>query len=312
MAGPPPATAAVRVAVRRAIADLTPGAPVTAAVSGGADSLALAAALAFVRPGSAAVVVDHRLQDGSAAAAGRAAEQCEGLGLSACVMTVAVAGRGEGPARDARLAALAATGATVLLGHTLDDQAETVLLGLARGSGSRSLAGMAAVRGPFRRPLLALPRALVRLACGQSGLTPWEDPHNSDPAYARVRVRTAALPALEAALGPGVAAALARSAAALREDADALDALAEAAATDDVAVLSALPAAVRARVLKRFAEAACGSPVTSAHVTALRALVEHWAGQGPVALPGGVRVERAGPRLACVHDGRAHHGPVPD
>jgi hypothetical protein len=150
VAGPPPATAAVRVAVRRAIADLTPGAPVTAAVSGGADSLALAAALAFVRPGSAAVVVDHRLQDGSAAAAGRAAEQCAGLGLSACVMTVAVAGRGEGPARDARLAALAATGATVLLGHTLDDQAETVLLGLARGSGSRSLAGMAAGRSGDR------------------------------------------------------------------------------------------------------------------------------------------------------------------
>lgn len=312
MAGPPPSTAAVRLAVRRAIADLPPAAPVTAAVSGGSDSLALAAALAFVRPGSAAVVVDHQLQDGSAAVAGRAAEQCAGLGLSARVVTVVVEGRGEGPAREARLAALAATDATVLLGHTLDDQAETVLLGLARGSGSRSLAGMAAVRGPFRRPLLALPRALVRQACDQAGLTPWEDPHNSDPAYARVRVRTAALPALEAALGPGVALALARSAAALREDADALDALADVAATDDVAALLALPAAVRSRVLKRFADAVCGQPVTSAHVSALRALVEQWAGQGPVALPGGVCVERAGPRLACVHDGRAHHGPVRD
>ncbi len=312
MAGPPPSTAAVRVAVRRAVTDLPPGAPVAAAVSGGADSLALAAALAFVRPGSAAVVVDHGLQDGSAAVAHRAAEQCGRLGLAARVVTVVVAGRGEGPAREARLAALAATGATVLLGHTLDDQAETVLLGLARGSGSRALAGMAAVRAPFRRPLLALPRALVRQACDEAGLAPWEDPHNTDPAYARVRVRTAALPVLETALGPGIAAALARSAAALREDADALDALADVAATDDVAALLALPAAVRSRVLKRFAETACGHPVTSSQVTAMRVLVEQWAGQGPVALPGGVRVERAGPRLACAHDAGAHHGPVPD
>jgi len=300
VAGPSPAVAAVRVAVRRALADLAAAAPVTAAVSGGADSLALAAALAHVRPGSGAVVVDHGLQDGSAAVAARAAGQCAGLGLSARVVAVRVDGSGEGPARAARLAALEATGGTVLLGHTLDDQAETVLLGLARGSGARSLAGMAAVRGPFRRPLLGLPRGLVRQACADAGLVAWEDPHNTDPAYARVRARAVALPALEAALGPGVAAALARSAAALREDADALDALAAAAATNEVAALAALPAAVRVRVLKRLAEQACGARVTSAHLAALRALVESWTGQGAVCLPGGVRVERRGPRLVCL------------
>ncbi len=297
MTGPPAALAAVRSAVRSALADLPAEAPVAAAVSGGADSLALAAGLAHVRPGSAAVVVDHRLQAGSGPVADAAAAQCAALGLAARVVAVAVAGPGEGPARDARLAALAATGATVLLGHTLDDQAETVLLGLGRGAGARALAGMAAVRGPFRRPLLTLPRALVRQACADAGLVPWEDPHNDDPAYARVRVRAAALPALEAALGPGVAAALARSAAALREDADALDAWAAAAMTDDVAVLAALPAAVRSRVLKTLAERACGAAVTSAHVGALRALVDAWHGQGPVALPGGVRVARRGARL---------------
>ena len=300
MPGPPEAVAAVRVAVRRALADLDPGAPVVAGVSGGADSLALAAGLAAARPGSRALVVDHGLQDGSDEVAARAAGQCAGLGLAADVVRVQVTGRGEAPARQARLAVLEATGATVLLGHTLDDQAETVLLGLARGSGARALAGMAAVRGPFRRPLLGLPRELVRSACAQSGLVAWEDPHNTDPASARVRVRAAALPALEAALGPGVAAALARSAAALREDADALDALAAEAATDEVARLAALPAAVRSRVLKRWAEAACGSAVTSAHVSALRAVVEDWSGQGAVALPGGVRVARRGPRLVSL------------
>ena len=298
VSGPPAATAAVRAAVRRALADLPADAPVLAGVSGGADSLALAAGLAFVRPGSAALVVDHDLQEGSAATAARAREQCAQLGLRAQVVRVRVDGPGEGPAREARLDALAAAGGTVLLGHTLDDQAETVLLGLARGAGARALAGMAAVRGPFRRPLLGLPRALVRAACAQAGLHPAQDPHNADPAYARARVRTSALPALEAALGPGVAAALARSAASLREDADALDALAAAAVTDDVDLLAALPAAVRARVLKRWAEQACGAAVTSAHVAALRALVEHWTGQGPVALPGGGHVERRERRLA--------------
>ena len=298
MTGPPAATAAVRGAVRRALADLPADAPVLAGVSGGADSLALAAGLASVRPGSAAVVVDHDLQAGSAATAARAAQQCAQLGLRASVVRVHVLGAGEGPAREARLAALAAAGGTVLLGHTLDDQAETVLLGLARGAGARALSGMAAVRGPFRRPLLGLPRALVRAACAQAGLDPAQDPHNADPAYARVRVRTDALPALEVALGPGVAAALARSAASLREDADALDALAADAVTDDVDLLAALPAAVRARALKRWAESACGAAVTSAHVAALRALVEQWTGQGPVALPGGGRVERRARRLA--------------
>ncbi len=297
MPGPPAAVAAVRAAVRSALTDLPRDAPVVAAVSGGADSLALAAALAHERPGSGAAVVDHGLQPGSRAVADAAAAQCAGLGLRAAVLPVVVAGTGEGPARAARLAALEGTGATVLLGHTRDDQAETVLLGLARGSGARSLAGMAAVRGRYRRPLLGLPRALVRRACADAGLVPWEDPHNADPAYARVRVRHAALPALEDALGPGVAAALARSAATLREDADALDALAAAAATDDVDALAALPAAVRSRVLHALAARACGRAVTADHVRALRDLVEHWHGQGAVGLPGGVLVARRDRRL---------------
>ena len=316
MTGPPAATAAVRVAVRRSLAGLRAAAPVAAAVSGGADSLALAAALAFVRPGSSALVVDHGLQPGSAHVAARAAEQCRALGLSAHVLRPpassppapargraarAVGGGPEAAARALRYAALDAAAdelglVAVLLGHTRDDQAETVLLGLARGSGTRALAGMAEVRGRYRRPLLDVSRRTTAAACTEAGLEPWDDPHNDDAAYARVRVRATVLPLLERELGPGVTAALARTARLLREDADALDALAPD--TDEVAVLAALPAALRSRSLKRWAERACGTAVTAAHVDALRSLVEDWHGQGPVALPSGVRARREGTRLA--------------
>ena len=311
MSGPPAATAAVRLAVRRALRDLPPAAAVAVAVSGGADSLALAAAVAFERPASRAFVVDHALQPGSSSVAIRAAEQCRTLGLVATVLTGSAVGASGGPeaaARTIRYAALDAAAqaygsVAVLLGHTRDDQAETVLLGLSRGAGARALAGMAGVRGRYRRPLLQLDRAATRQACREAGLQPWHDPYNDDPAYARVRVRGEVMPVLEAALGPGVAAALARSAGQLREDADALDAL-----TPDLPVeprcteLAALLPAVRARALKRWAEAATGLALTSAHVDALRALVERWRGQGPVALPGGGRVSRVEGRLTFAGD----------
>jgi len=305
--GPPAETAAVRLAVRRSLTDVD--GPVAAAVSGGADSLALAAALAFERPGSYALVVDHGLQPGSDRVAARAARQCAELGLQARVLAAATGPAGGGPeaaARAARYTALDQArsqlgGVAVLLGHTRDDQAETVLLGLARGAGARSLAGMAAVRGPYRRPLLGLQRSQVRRACAQAGLAPWEDPQNASPDLARARVRSRVLPLLEAELGPGVAAALARTADQLREDADALDALTPRLPTSpDVDGLAALPGALRGRALKRWAESGCRGAVTSAHVDALRALVEDWRGQGPVALPGGVRAQRREGRLHFV------------
>jgi tRNA(Ile)-lysidine synthase len=283
--GPPAATAAVRLAVRRSLAGLD--GPVTAAVSGGADSLALAAALAFERPGSGAVLVDHQLQEGSAGVAARAADQCRQLGLEARVLT-GQAEPGEAGARALRYRLLDTVPGTVLLGHTRDDQAETVLLGLVRGSGARALAGMAPVRGRYRRPLLDLTRATTAQACREAGLEPWQDPHNDDPAFTRVRLR-----ALLAEVGTE---GLARSARLLREDADALDAL--AVPTDDVAELERQLPAVRGRSLKAWAEQRCGRAVTSAHVEALRALVEDWHGQGAVWLPGGGAVTREGGRLA--------------
>ncbi len=311
MSGPPPATAAVRSAVRRCLADLPADALVLAAVSGGPDSLALAGALAFERPeGVGALVVDHGLQADSAAVADRAAQRCLAMGLDPVeVLPVEVGATGgggpEARARDARYAALTEAAerlgaAAVLLGHTLDDQAETLLLGLGRGSGARSLSGMAPVRGVFRRPLLEIDRTTTRAACTDSGLSAWDDPHNSDPSYARVRVRREVLPVLSDALGRGIVPALARTARLLREDADALDALTPSLpAEPSVAELESLVPALRARALKAWAAERCEGAITSAHVDALRALIEDWHGQGAVALPGGVRVTRADGRLTA-------------
>ncbi|GIG23051.1 tRNA(Ile)-lysidine synthase [Cellulomonas chitinilytica] len=325
MSGPDPRVAAIRSAVTDAVADLPDGALVLVACSGGPDSLALAAGLAFVADRSrraerpvalraGAVVVDHGLQPGSSDAAAAAADACRRLGLDpVLVVAVDVAGPG-GPEAAARAArhdafekAASDTGAAaVLLGHTLDDQAETVLLGLARGSGARSLAGMPATRGVLRRPLLALRRADTVAACEALGLEPWHDPTNAadhPAAGARSRVRDRVLPVLEDVLGPGVAAALARTAAQLREDAAALDALAGVLLADatqavtgrhdglvglDCATLAAAPDAVRRRALRAAAlTAGCpGGALHRTHVLALDALVVGWHGQGPAALPG--------------------------
>ena len=285
-----------------------------AACSGGADSLALAAALAHEAPRcglrAGGVTVDHALQPGSAGRAREVAGALTGLGLEpvAC-LRVAVSrepghGGPEAAARTARYAALAdaahRTGAVaVLLAHSRDDQAESVLLGLARGSGTRSLAGMPSSRGPYRRPLLGVGRATLRSACESLGLRPWDDPQNADPAFARARVRHQALPALESALGPGVAEALARSARQFRADAEALDELAAAHAEQargadgawEAGLLAGLPDAIRTRVLRQAAVAAGCPPgaLTAAHVGALDALVTSWHGQRWTDLPGGVR-----------------------
>ncbi|MEV4842107.1 tRNA lysidine(34) synthetase TilS [Micromonospora matsumotoense] len=241
-----PSVAAIRVAVRRALAGLPAEGPVLVACSGGADSLALAVATAFVasRLGRQAglVTVDHGLQAGSAERAAAVAEWAGRAGLAPVeAVAVTVAGRPGGPeaaARQARYQALADAArrhraAAVLLGHTRDDQAETVLLALARGAGPRGLSAMPARRDlagvPLLRPLLDVTRAQTRDACAALGLAPWQDPHNTDPSYARARVRADVLPALVAALGEGVLDNLARTARLLAADTAALDALAAAA-----------------------------------------------------------------------------------
>ncbi len=341
MSGPPAAVAATRSAVRATLARAGPGARVLVACSGGADSLALAAATAAeaLRLGvlAGAVVVDHGLQDGSADVAATAADQCRRLGLDpvrALPVRVRPGGGPEASARAARHAALEEAAADlgagiVLLGHTRDDQAEQVLLGLLRGSGSRSLAGIPPVRGVFHRPFLAVTRAETGAACAAAGLVPWQDPHNEDRAHARVRVRSW-LAGLEDELGPGIGAALARSASQLREDADLLDALADEAADriagaasddparddpasdggarDGVAVddLAALSRPVRTRVWRRLLVRA-GAPagrLGSRHTQACDALVTGWHGQGPVHVPGPLQVSRGDGRVFIARPAR--------
>ncbi len=301
MTGPAPSVAEVRVAVRRATADLAPATPIGVAFSGGADSLALLAAAAFLRPAVTALVVDQGWGPGSAAAAAGAATRARTLGVDAAVLA-GPAPREEAAARTARYAALDAAADArgldvVLLGHTRDDQAETVLLALARGSGARSLAGMAPVRGRYRRPLLGVNRATTRAACDAAALQPYEDPANDDPAFTRVRVR-ALLPELALALGHDVTANLAATARLLRDDADLLDLLARQAGTNEVAALAALPPALRRRVLHGL-----GPALTAAHVDALEALVLDWHGQGPVSLPGGAVAVRRSGRITVVPGG---------
>ena len=339
MAGPDPDVAAARLAVRRCLADLAPGAVVVVACSGGADSLALLDATVFeARAGGWRVLgatVDHGLQPGSDEVAARVVGQMAALGADETTTARVRVEGGPGPeaaARRARHAVLEevagrAGAAALLLGHTLDDQAETVLLGLARGSGGRSVAGMRRAYGVVRRPLLDLRRSQLRRACAARGIEPWEDPHNADPAFARVRVRTRVLPVLEAELGPGVTETLARTGEQLRPDMELLDDLAgtayarcRAAAPGrhredapervetvptpgpvalDVAALAAEPAPLRTRVLHRAALDA-GAPAAElahGHVVALDALVTGWRGQRWVDLPGHRRGWREGGTL---------------
>ncbi|MDO5094152.1 MAG: tRNA lysidine(34) synthetase TilS [Propionibacteriaceae bacterium] len=287
--------AALRVA--RAVALRLPAGPVLVGVSGGADSLALALGAAWAAPRSGAqvrcVVVDHGLQPGSAEVADGVAATLRERGLRAEVRRVTVTDGGglEAAAREARLAALTRDGHPVLLGHTLDDQAETVLLGLLRGSGLRSLAGMAPVRGLLRRPLLGLRRADTEAACRDWGVDWWRDPMNQDPRFARVRAR-AALALLDDQLGRDLAVALARTARLAAADADYLDSLAVAARAQladgdalDVAGLTDLPEALRGRVLLAWLREL--GAAEQVHVDAVTALVDVWHGQGPVAVPGG-------------------------
>ncbi|MCT9006294.1 tRNA lysidine(34) synthetase TilS [Streptomyces rhizosphaerihabitans] len=302
--------------------DGSPTPVVLVACSGGADSMALASALAFEAPKlgirAGGITVDHGLQPGSDLRADEVVLRLTELGLAPAESIAVTVGRDGGPeaaARDARYAALDCAAerhgaSAILLGHTRDDQAETVLLGLARGSGIRSLSGMAAVSGAdgrYRRPFLHLDRQTARKACMVQSLPVWDDPHNADPAYTRSRLRHEGLPALEKALGKGVVEALARTAQLSRDDADALDAWAsqaeasvrDAAGLLECAKLYVLPPAVRRRILRRAAIEA-GAPAGSLfarHIEEIDRLITGWRGQGAINLPGKVVAQRQGGRL---------------
>ncbi len=311
-------TVAIRSAVRSALKDCTAGDLVLVAVSGGADSLALAYALSLEAPKMSVriegVSVDHQLQSQSSVQAEKVVAALLKMGIEkthVVKVDVEITDGLEASARRARYAALDAcaekTGAVfVFLGHTRDDQSESVLLGLTRGSGARSLSAMAARNGRYIRPLLSITREETLGACAEAQLDPWDDPHNADKTFTRVRVRHDVIPHLEKNLGPGISAALARTASLLRDDADALDQLAEAEFVShqplslDISRLEKLPKAIRTRVL-RMAIYAAGAPsgsISADHIAPIEALITDWSGQGPSDLPGGVRVSRISGRLS--------------
>jgi len=312
------ATLVLRSAVRPWLAQFSPGENILIAVSGGADSLALAASLYLesqeLSINLIPIIVDHSLQEGSAVVAEQTAQTLTKLGfhqIKIVKVDVEISDGLEASARRARYAAfdLALTefsAASIFLGHTLNDQAETVLLGLTRGSGTRSLSGMAAASPDrkYLRPFLEVDRATTVASCSELGIKFWSDPHNENENFTRVKVRKNILPLMESELGPGISESLARSSRILREDADALDQLAteHLASHPDLIIeeLTVLTKAVRVRVL-RSAIYAAGAPhgtLTADHIAPVEALVTSWKGQGEVSLPGGVKVSRISGRLS--------------
>ncbi len=273
------------------------------ALSGGPDSLALTAIAASLRP-TTALIVDHGLQPDSAAVAATAQRQAEQVGcVDAQVLCVQVGGEGgpEAAARSARYRALSAArdDRPVLLAHTLDDQAETVLLGLGRGSGARSIAGMRSYDPPWCRPLLGVRRETTHAACAELGLSAWHDPHNSDQRFTRSRLRHEVLPLLEEVLGGGVAEALARTATALRSDTGLIDSLIDQAMSTaetsdglDADVLTALPDPVRRGVIRRWLISGGGISLTDKQIRGVDRLVTAWRGQGGVAVGSTLRNQR--------------------
>lgn len=313
----------IRLAVRSELEDIAAGDSVLVAASGGADSSALAAALLLECKTKSikviALIIDHGLQKNSADVTHETKRTLTKIGyenIEIRRVSVEITDGLEASARRARYQALndvanSHNAVAVFLGHTRDDQAETVLLGLARGSGSRSLSGMAARVDRYRRPLLSITRAQTEAACEEAGIKFWQDPHNQSMEFTRVRVREVVLPTMEKEIGPGISDALARSAKLLRDDADALDYLSDEIfsklepASLDISKLESQPRAIRTRILRKaiyLAGAPQGS-LSAEHIEPVEALITAWKGQGPISLPGGVTVARISGRLSLSKSG---------
>lgn len=323
------ATLQLRQVVRPWLQDVT--ARIGIGVSGGADSLALAIALVAEckkeKIETFGIIIDHQLQDGSDAVALATQTTLNKIGVTKSIIRKVWVELEDGMEASARRARYQAFSDVIeefdldnlFLAHTQNDQAEGVLLGLARGSGSKSLSAMASVNGKFIRPLLAITREQTVAVCEENKIEYWKDPQNDDLSFARVKVRRQILPLMEEMIGPGIVAALARSAKMLREDNLALEGYAreflsklESPKRDsgeldawelDIAELGRLPLAVRSRVLREAIFRAGTTPgaLTAEHLSAVEALITNWHGQGAVSLPDGVKVSRISGRLSLLH-----------
>lgn len=292
-----------------------PGSRVVVAVSGGPDSLCLLHALVRLRRLLKIAPVcfhfDHRLRKGSERDAAYVGGQAKRLGVPFFVRRATSApGRGESIeawARTVRYEELTSLleelgGGVAALGHTLDDQAETVLLALLRGGGLEAIAGMRPVSGFVARPLLETTREETEAFCRSLGLRPRRDPMNEDPAFMRPAIRHRVIPQLEQATGRNLRVTLARTAALLRQDAEFLDQLTESVRPDVVAEQGPDVVLFRARQLGDLAPAVAGRIVRGAllhlgslpesgHVDALIALTSSRPGKS-IVLPGGLLARR--------------------
>ena len=311
-----PSQGQLRLAVRNTLTSHTkPGQKLLVAVSGGADSLALASAVEFEAKKLglkiAAAVIDHSLQKDSDKVAAQTAKTLASLGFEEVIVKKVSVGKAGGPeaaARTARYTALETIRQQtrshfIVLGHTSSDQAETVLLGLVRGSGSKSLSGMSEKTGSLLRPMLGIERATTEAFCKDSGIKYWLDPQNKDEKFLRVMIRKHVLPFLEKQLGGSVAASLVRTSDQLREDNAYLDSQAGksfkryakvsgSGISFDAQLIGKLPWAILHRVIKKALDG-FGSESSRTHVLAVSDLILSWHGQKPLALPG-VRVVRKG------------------
>lgn len=280
--------------------------------SGGADSLALLAAVAFeakkfsIEP--IAVIIDHGLQESSQSVALNAKLTAESLGVKAIIRKVSVGTEGglENAAREARYQAFSEVkeelnASYLLLGHNLNDQAESVLLGLMRGSGPRSIAGMQEVTDWILRPFLTISGEQLRQACEDQGLEFWDDPHNDDPRFARVEIRKI-LNELEASGSAGVIESLARTAEQMQEAEAIIQPLIEGLVSEiedkssvEIEFLEKLDTAYRRRVIHRLA-VLNSAELARVHVLEIEKLVTNWHGQKPLNLPG-ITVSRVGTHL---------------
>lgn len=282
---------------------LTP--PVVVACSGGPDSVALLVLAADAGLEPVAVHVDHGLRPGSEHEFAMVRAAAEALGVRARSERVVV---GEGPnlearARDARYAALQLArdeigASAILVAHTADDQAETVLLNVMRGSATAGLAGMPGRRGAVVRPLLHLRRAEVRAVVADRGFTTVDDETNRDPRFRRAWVRHELLPMLGRGADRDLVPVLARQADLLRAESELLDELADALLTEagvstpSTRVLRQAPVALARRALRQW----LGAPPPSAgEIERVMGVVQ---GRAVAAeLAGGRRVRRSHGRL---------------
>ncbi len=268
-----------------AVAESLPDAPVLVALSGGPDSAALAWAVAASGRTARAVSIDHGLP-GSQLLMDAAATIAARLDLEHAVVAVAAEDDSETALRATRLEALQASldeDEVIVTGHTLDDQAETVLGNVLRGSGTAGLGGIPEVRDPFRRPLLGFRRAETRAVATEAGLSFADDPQNEDVSLRRNRLRNETIPGLAAAYNPRLVVALGRLGEAARRDDAILESRAGAVPVRrrggvvliPAASLTTLPAAVAARVARRALRMARGPEAgTAADVAGVLAAAE--------------------------------------